>query len=138
MLRASAQFQVVFRDGRRLNGTCFRLHCLLPPSDAPAVDLRVATAARLGVTVSKRVDKRAVGRNRIRRQVREVFRAARAALPAGDYVVLAQAVAARTDNAALRSELLSLFERARTLKPRVPAVTLAPAVATDRPLPPLS
>jgi ribonuclease P protein component len=138
VLRASAQFQAVFRDGRRLNGTCFRLHCVLAPSDAPAVDLRVATAARLGVTVSKRVDKRAVGRNRIRRQVREVFRASRAALPAGDYVVLAQAVAARTDNAALRSELLSLFERARTLKPRVPAVTLAPAVATDRPLPPLS
>ena len=48
----------------------------------------------------------------------------------------AQAAAARSDNAALRDELLSLFERARTLKPKVAAVTLAPAVATERPLPP--
>ena len=138
MLRNAAQFQAVFRDGRRLNGSCFRLHVALCASDASAHDPRVATAARLGVTVSKRVDKHAVGRNRIRRQVREIFRVHRDSLPAGDYVVLALAVAARSDNAVLRVELLSLFERARTLKPRVAAVTLAPAVATDRPHPPSS
>jgi ribonuclease P protein component len=138
VLRASAQFQTVFRDGRRLNGSNFRLHVLPAAADALAADARVTTAARLGVTVSKRVDKHAVGRNRIRRQVRECFRCLRAGLPPGDYVVLALAAAARSDNAGLRDELLSLFERARTLKPRVPAVTLAPAVATDRPLPPLS
>ena len=136
VLRDAGQFQAVFRDGRRLNGNCFRLHAALTAADAPAHDARVATAARLGVTVSKRVDKHAVGRNRIRRQVREIFRVQRANLPPGDYVVLALAAAARSDNAALRDELLSLFERARTLKPRVAAVTLAPAVATDRPLPP--
>lgn len=138
VLRASAQFQAVFRDGRRLNGANFRLHVLTVAADAPPLDVRRATAARLGVTVSKRVDKRAVGRNRIRRQVRECFRSLRAGLPAGDYVVLALAAAARSDNASLRDELLSLFERARTLKPRVPAVTLATAVETDRHLPPLS
>ncbi|CAN5320072.1 hypothetical protein BH11PSE14_BH11PSE14_04240 [soil metagenome] len=99
------------------------------------MDSRVAAPARLGVTVSKRVDKRAVGRNRIRRQVRECFRQLRADLPPGDYVVLALNTAAKSDNAALRIELLSLFERARTLKPWVPAVTLTPAVAPDR-LPP--
>ena len=136
VLRDAGQFQAGFRDGRRLNGNCFRLHAALTVADAPAHDARVATAVRLGVTVSKRVDKHAVGRNRIRRQVREIFRVQRANLPAGDYVVLALAAAARSDNAALRDELLSLFERARTLKPRVAAVTLAPAVATDRPLPP--
>ena len=136
VLRAAAQFQAVFRDGHRLNGTCFRLHAALSAPDAATHDPRVATAARLGVTVSKRVDKHAVGRNRIRRQVREIFRAQRACLPPGDYVVLALAVAARSDNAVLRLELFSLFEGARTLKPRVAAVTLAPAVATDRPHPP--
>lgn len=138
VLRDAAQFQVVFRDGRRLNGVCFRLHAALCAPDAPAHDTRVATAVRLGVTISKRVDKHAVGRNRIRRQVREIFRAQRATLPAGDYVVLALSAAAHGDNAQLRDELLSLFERARTLKPKVAAVTLAPAVATDRPPPPSS
>jgi len=155
-LRASAQFQGVFRDGRRLQSTSFRLHAHLHPPGAPAVeavadgdatsahpppaDAADASAgppdplapARLGITVSKRVDKRAVGRNRIRRQIRECFRLQRPALPPGDYVVLALAGAAKLDNASLRSELLSLFERARTLKPRVPPVTMRPADATER------
>jgi ribonuclease P protein component len=155
-LRASAQFQAVFRDGRRLQGNSFRLHAHLhapatpatdaaaavamSPADVPPADAPPASAgppdplapARLGITVSKRVDKRAVGRNRIRRQVRECFRLQRPALPAGDYVVLALAGAAKLDNASLRSELLSLFDRARTLKPRVPPVTMRPADATER------
>lgn len=134
VLRAAAQFQAVFRDGRRLGGTFFRLHANLRQESQPIADPRVAAPARLGVTVSKRVDKRAVGRNRIRRQVRECFRQLRSELPPGDYVVLALNSAAKSDNAALRSELLSLFERARTLKPRVATVTLAPA-APDRPPP---
>jgi ribonuclease P protein component len=172
-LRAAAQFQTVFREGRRLQGASFRLHvrlqagpdraaalagaaspgpgepaagALLPSVSAPAnaAEARAAAAdalraarapARLGITVSKRVDKRAVGRNRIRRQIRECFRLQRATLPPGDYVVLALSEAARQDNAALREELLSLFERARTLKPRVAAVTMPPADASDRPLP---
>jgi ribonuclease P protein component len=163
-LRASAQFQAVFRDGRRLQGSHFRVHAQLHalpmaaasaasagsvaavvPGTAAVPDAAAASSpptpsgppdplapVRLGITVSKRVDKRAVGRNRIRRQVRECFRLQRPSLPPGDYVVLALAGAARQDNAALRVELLSLFERARTLKPRVPPVTMRPADATER------
>jgi ribonuclease P protein component len=131
-LRASAQFQTVFREGRRLQGTHFRVHAQLHAPPAASGPPDPLAPARLGITVSKRVDKRAVGRNRIRRQVRECFRLQRPALPPGDYVVLALAGAARQDNAALRVELLSLFERARTLKPRVPPVTMRPADATER------
>lgn len=141
-LRAAAQFQTVFREGRRLQGASFRLHArLASPADGatvtPSPDVPVAAAptdaiARLGITVSKRVDKRAVGRNRIRRQVRECFRLQRATLPPGDYVVLALSEAARQDNATLREELLSLFERARTLKPRGAAVTMPPPDAPVR------
>ena len=114
-LRASAEFQAVFGEGRRISGTCFRLHARLVDSSGPA---------RLGMTVSKRVDKTSVGRNRIRRQIKECFRLLRPTLPAGDYVVLAKPEAARTDNRLLRAELLSLLERARTLKPTVPTGTM--------------
>ena len=48
--------------------------------------------ARLGVTVSSRVGN-AVVRNRVKRWVREAFRAAAAALPAVDLVVIARSAA---------------------------------------------
>ena len=119
-LRASAQFQAVFGEGRRISGTCFRLHAHLPAE---------ADQARLCVTVSKRVDKHAVGRNRIRRQIKECFRLLRHSLPPGDYVLVAKPEAAKADNGALRAELLSLFERARTLKPMPPPGTMPPSDA---------
>ena len=126
-LRVSAQFQAVFAEGRRLSGQFFRLHAhvLLGPAEA-----------RLGVTVSKRVDKTSVGRNRIKRQTRECFRLLKSQLPPGDYVVLAKPQAAKAESAVLRRELLSLFERARTLKPMAPPVTMPPSEAIlDRPPP---
>lgn len=114
-LRVSAQFQAVFGASQRVSGTYFRLHARLSAEDG---------RARLGVTVSKRVDKLAVGRNRIRRQIKECFRLLRRDLPPGDYVLLAKPAAAKADNALLRGELLSLFERARTLKPPPPDGTM--------------
>jgi ribonuclease P protein component len=122
-LRVSAQFQAVFGEGSRVSGNYFRMQTRLPAD---------AEHARLGVTVSKRVDKLAVGRNRIRRQIKEIFRALRASLPAGDYVVLAKPEAAKADNPALRAELLSLFERARTLKPMTAPGTMPPSDALAR------
>ena len=115
-LRASAEFKAVFGEGKRVSGAAFRLHVLLKAGEPQA---------RLGITVSKRVDKAAVGRNRLRRQAKEVFRLQRASLQRGDYVLLAKPEAKKLDNAAVRSELLSLFERAR----RLPAATADPAKA---------
>ena len=119
-LRVSAQFQAVFGEGKRFSGTCFRLHAHVTDG---------AERPRLGVTVSKRVDKRSVGRNRIRRQIKESFRLLQASLPPGDYVVLAKPEAARADNGALRDELLSLFGRARTLKAVAAPGTMPPSDA---------
>lgn len=88
------------------------------------------------MAVSKRVDKSAVGRNRLRRQAKESFRMLRAQLPSGDYVLVAKPEAARADNAALRADLLSLFDRARTLKPMPTPGTMpspdAPAARSSR------
>ena len=126
-LRVSAQFQATFAEGRRLNGQYFRLH---------ARPVAEATTSRLGITVSKRVDKLAVGRNRLKRQARECFRRVRAQLPAGDYVLLARPEAAKADNPAIRAELAQLFERARTLKPpATPGTMPGSAETASRPFP---
>ena len=107
-LRASAEFQAVFGGGTRFSGPLFRLQ-VLPVAPGPDA------LARLGMTVSKRVDKLSHERNRIRRQVRECFRLQRAQLPPGDYVVQAKPEAAAADNAKLREGLLKLLARAATL-----------------------
>ena len=101
-LRASAEFQAVFGEGSRVSGPRLRVHVRFAATPA---------GARLGLTVGKRVDKRAVGRNRIRRVLRDTFRLARAGLPAGDYVVLAKPEARNVPAAALREEFLDLLAR---------------------------
>ncbi len=116
-LRAAADFQRVFADGRRLSGALFRLHAQLRAAAA-------ARESRLGIAVSRRVDTRAVVRNRIKRQGRESFRANRAALPRGDYVLVARREAAQADVAALRADLARLWRRALALKPAAAAGTM--------------
>jgi ribonuclease P protein component len=69
------------------------------------------TSARLGMAVSRKVSKLAVERNRIRRQIRESFRHARARLPACDVLVVARTSAVAQGNPALRAELDLLWQR---------------------------
>jgi len=114
-LRASAEFQAAFKGGRRLSSPQLRLFAHVRAE---------ASAPRLGVAVSRKVDKRAVGRNRIKRVARDLFRRERHRLPPGDYVLIAQPGAAALDNAALRAQCLQLLERARSLKPTPPAGTM--------------
>ena len=73
--------------------------------------------ARLGLAVSKRVSKRAVERNRIKRLVRESFRRARLELPPIDLVVMAREAAAAVPGAELLVELDALWRRLPPLKP---------------------
>ena len=114
-LRVSAEFQAVFKAGRRLNSAQLRLFAHVRAE---------ATEPRLGVAVSKKVDKLAVGRNRIKRVARELFRRHRASLPPGDYVLIAQPGAKLLDNAALRAQFQQLLERALSLKPAPPTGTM--------------
>lgn len=112
------QFSATLSHGRILRGRCFRLH--YRPADA------ADAAARLGLTVSRRVDKRATGRNRIKRQGRERFRHWRTALPAGDYVLVAASNAAEASNPVLREDLDHLFGQLSALKPPPAAGTMPP------------
>jgi ribonuclease P protein component len=124
-LRASAEFQAVFKAARRLSSPQLKLHAHVRAD---------ATVPRLGVAVSKKVDKRAVGRNRIKRLARELFRHERAQLPPGDYVLIAQPGASKLGNDELRAQFLQLLERARSLKPAPPPGTMpATPGASERP-----
>ena len=124
-LRVSAEFQAVFKAGRRLSSPQLRLFAHVRAE---------AKVPRLGVAVSKKVDKRAVGRNRIKRLARETFRRERHQLPPGDYVLIAQPGASALSSDELRAQWLQLLERARSLKPTPPAGTMPDSpVARERP-----
>lgn len=67
--------------------------------------------ARLGLIVSRRVDKRATVRNRIKRIIRESFRARAAGLAGWDFVVLCKVGASQLDRHALRSAMDRLWDQ---------------------------
>lgn len=116
-LHNPAEFQRMLRDGKRSHGRYFRMHVLL------TTDAATATGARLGITVSKRVDKRAVERNRIKRAVRESFRQIRAKLPAGDYLLVAKPEGRGV--AGLTQDLEALWNRVASLnQPAAPGTML--------------
>lgn len=72
--------------------------------------------ARLGLAVSRKVSKRAVARNRIKRVARESFRSCRDQLPDLDVLVIAQPVAEAASRAALRGDLDAAWDKLQTLK----------------------
>lgn len=117
-LTRPAQFQTVLRARQRRDSRFFRLQ-YQASSDR-------SDCARLGITVSKRVDKRAVGRNRIKRQIRASFQMVRGHLPALDFVVVAKSEAARADKAELAADLARLWQPlcAQQLPPKLAEVTM--------------
>jgi len=99
-IRRSVEFRELGRRGRRRSSACFAL----------LTAHGQAGQARLGVTVSRRVGN-AVVRNRVKRRIREWFRADTAARASGlDLVVIARSPAARLAPGATGSELDRLFE----------------------------
>lgn len=91
-------------------------------TDEPVAAGRSAGPAgpRLGLAVSRKVDRRAVGRNRIKRIVREAFREQRSQLADADYVIVARPGAAACDAPQLRAALFALLRRAGALPPALP------------------
>jgi ribonuclease P protein component len=69
--------------------------------------------ARLGVVVAKKVERRAVGRNRIKRMVRETFRQQAAGIMAVDLIVRAKQPVRRAQLAEARQALVRLLDRYR-------------------------
>ena len=115
-VRAGAEYARVFAQARRTADPLLSLHWLA--GEAPA---------RLGLAVSRKVDPNAVGRNRIKRVLRDQFRHQRQRLGAGAYVVVARPAAAQADNDGLRSAFMQLLYRAGALPAAAAVGTMRPA-----------
>ena len=113
-VRARADFDRIFEHGRRQATPRLAVHW--HANDVPA---------RLGLAVSRKVDPNAVGRNRIKRALREVFRQHRRQLAPGDYVVVARSSARDATREQLERHFLDVLRRLGAL----PATALPPTSA---------
>jgi len=114
-LRQPADFIALRRQGKRIAGKYFQAQYRI--DDA-------IPAARLGMAVSRRVSKRAVVRNRIRRTIRESFRLHRPLLPHCDVLLIANTIAAQQTNKALRDDIEAMWSRLAALNNREAAGTM--------------
>ncbi len=71
------------------------------------------TEARLGLVVGKKLLKRAVDRNKVKRIVRENFRCQRSSLPACDLVVRLATKPSPLDGKVLAEDFLALLDKLR-------------------------
>jgi ribonuclease P protein component len=118
-VRARADFDRIFAQGRRQATPRLAVHWHA-----------AQTAPRLGLAVSRKVDPHAVGRNRIKRALREVFRQHRAGLAGGDYVVVARPAAREATREQLERHFLDLLRRLGALP-----VAALPAAAVPGTMP---
>ena len=111
-LRLAGDFAALRTSSGRFGGRCF--HLRYRPNGLGH--------ARLGLAISKRVSKRAVERNRLKRLLRESFRRVRDQLPPVDVVVMAREQAAGLPGPELLIEADALWRR-------LAAITLQPPAA---------
>jgi ribonuclease P protein component len=117
------EYTKVFENGRRVSDPLMSLHWLAgenPP--------------RLGLAVSRKVDKRAVRRNRIKRLFREETRRLRPQLAGGDYVIVARSAAAGASRQQLVAAYLKLLRRIGALPQQHKDGTMPPADISTQPL----
>lgn len=117
-LRLAGDFAALRTSSGRFGGRCF--HVRYRPNGLGH--------ARLGLAISKRVSKRAVERNRLKRLLRESFRRIRDQLPPVDVVVMARDVAAGLPGAELLAEADALWQRLVAIR-LAPPPAAAPAAS---------
>jgi ribonuclease P protein component len=98
-LRQSSEFKSLFKSGKKVNGRGFTLFFLKS----------TLHQGRLGLAVSRKVAN-AVGRNRLKRQIRQSFRQ-HCQESAMDVVVIAKRQAATMTNPQIVSELQQQWQR---------------------------
>ncbi len=94
LLTGQGAFDTVFRGGRRIEGRYLQL-VAMPAARVPG---------RTGFVIGGKALPRAVDRNRIRRQLREIVRAHRPALNAFDCILRVKAVPKPLDHHAVSGE----------------------------------
>lgn len=114
-VRTRAEYGVVFDQAKRWSEPLMSLHWRTTDG-----------VPKLGMAVSRKVDTRAVGRNRIKRVLRDTFRHLLPDLAAGDFVVVARHAAKTASNAQIRDALLKLLRRAGALPLQATGGTMPP------------
>ena len=109
-LTKTDEFSSVFGFRRAIRGKWLMLHYQPRPEGN--------TEARLGGVVAKKLLKRAVDRNRVKRVVREQFRLRRAALPGIDLVVRLAVKPGPLDGAQLATDFLALLDKLQRPRPK--------------------
>ncbi|MEO6926655.1 MAG: ribonuclease P protein component [Rhodanobacter sp.] len=100
-LRRPGDFAALRTSSGRAGGRCFHLR----------YRQNELGHARLGLAISKRVSKRAVERNRIKRLLRESFRRVRHQLPAVDMMVMAREQAAGVSGTELLRDIEGMWKK---------------------------
>ncbi|PID44977.1 MAG: ribonuclease P protein component [Proteobacteria bacterium] len=94
-LTKAEEFQYVFANARRFGNTNFTLLTRENELGYP----------RLGLAIAKKNVKLAVGRNRIKRLIRENFRHHKAGLPSIDIIAMCRSGAVELSNQEIRTQL---------------------------------
>ncbi len=100
-LKTAAQYQRIFRNPCQVVPSDLTLFALENQQDYP----------RLGLVLKKKWLKRAIDRNRVKRQAREAFRLRQDELKGFDIVIMANKKTAPLDKKALRTCLNQLFDQ---------------------------
>ncbi|HEX7817717.1 ribonuclease P protein component [Dyella sp.] len=105
-LRRASDFAALRQNSGRASSRCFAARYRANGLDQP----------RLGLAISKRVSKRAVDRNRLKRLVRESFRRIRHELPSIDILIVARDHAVDVPGRELLADMDALWARLKPLK----------------------
>lgn len=110
-LRARQDFSRVYQKGIRLNRSALGLRAYRHP-----VDVREQPPLRVGISISSKVSKRAVVRNRIKRQLRSAFRELLPELESGwDLVIVVYPNALQCDYPEFLQQLKQLLAQTEIL-----------------------
>jgi ribonuclease P protein component len=100
------ELQNVFRFGRAVHAATLVIKFVKNPKEKQS---------RTAFVISKKVSKKAVVRNKIRRVMREELRRnLLPGMPIGDYVIMVKPLAAKLENQELRNEISSAARRIRS------------------------
>jgi ribonuclease P protein component len=126
VLRQPSQFEAVLKSGIRVSSRNFVARALANDVLQP----------RLGMIAGKKAAPRAVDRNRAKRLIREIFRAAGATIGAYDVTIQLRSDLRAAQNSAIRAELQTLLGSLgrRCITAPSPAARAAPAAlpSSDR------
>lgn len=111
-LRKDRQIRFVLEKGRLFRGQHLLLRALPSREIKPPPE---GLGPFLAVVISRKKEKKAVARNRMKRQLREIFRLNQVEIPSGTaYVLIARNVGKKISYAELRQDFLNLTEKSKT------------------------